>query len=211
MNKEQMLLQARLYVIVDADLLGHKHLEKITSQAVEGGADLVQFRDKTSDDREFLRAAESIKKITDSKDIPLIVNDRVDAALFLDAAGVHLGQEDSPISVARQILSKEKIIGISVSDLKQARKAQQDGADYIGVGPVFLTGTKKIEKAIGMKSVFEIKCNTSIPLFAIGGINLGNVDGLVKKGIGKIAVVSAIVKAEDVKSAARKLKKRLQS
>ena len=209
MNKEQTLLKAKLYVVVDADLLGHKNLEKITLQAVEGGADLIQFRDKTSDDCEFLKTAESIKKITDSKDIPFIVNDRVDAALFLDAAGVHLGQEDSPISVARQVLGEEKIIGISASNLKQARKAQENGADYIGVGPVFHTQTKKIEKAIGVKPILEIKQNTSIPLFVIGGISLGNIDQLVKKGINKIAVISAVIKAENVKLAARKLKERL--
>ena len=210
MNKKQILLKAKLYVIIDADLLGHQNLDRITSQAIEGGADLIQFRDKSSNDREFLKIAESLKKITDEVNIPFIINDKVDIALYLNTAGVHLGQDDLPIWVAREILGEEKIIGISTSDLKQAKEAQKEGADYIGFGPIFYTQTKKIEEAIGLNSIQKLKKEIFIPFFAIGGINLDNLNEVIKAGAGRIAVVSAVVKADDVKLAVWRLKERLE-
>ena len=208
MNKKEILSKAKLYVIVDPDLFKHEDLEKVTLQAIEGGADLIQFRDKSSSDGEFLKLAISLKRITDDKNIPFIINDRVDVALYLDAAGVHLGQDDLPILAVRKILGEKRIIGISASSLAQAKDAQKNGADYIGVGPVFHTQTKKVDKPIGLKLIGDCRKEIRIPFFAIGGINLDNADEVKKAGIDKIAVVSAVIKAEDPKSAARRLRDR---
>ncbi|HEX9916789.1 MAG TPA: thiamine phosphate synthase [candidate division Zixibacteria bacterium] len=209
MNKKDILSKAKLYLIVDADLLEDEDLEKLTSGAIEGGADLIQFRGKTLTDGEFLKTAESLKKVTDHRNIPLIINDRVEIALYLNTAGVHLGQEDLLISVTRKLLGEEKIIGISASNLKEAKNAQTDGADYLGVGPVFYTRTKKIIKTVGLELIREIKREITIPFFAIGGINLENMDEVRESGADKIAVASAVLKAKDPKLAARKLRDRL--
>ncbi|MCJ7508701.1 MAG: thiamine phosphate synthase [candidate division Zixibacteria bacterium] len=209
MNKKDILAKAKLYLIVDADLLDDEDLEKVTLEAIEGGADLIQFRGKTLTDGEFLKTAESLKEVTDHRNIPLIINDRVEMALYLNAAGVHLGQEDLPVSVIRKLLGEEKIIGISASNLKEAKKAQEDGADYIGVGPVFYTQTKKIIKTVGLELIREIKREITLPFFAIGGINLDNVDEVRESGADKIAVASAVLKTKDPKLATRKLRDRL--
>lgn len=209
MNKKNILSEVTFYLIMDTDLLGDEGLEKVTLEVIEGGADLIQFRGKTLTDGDFLKTAESLKKVADHRSIPLIINDRVDMALYLNAAGVHLGQEDLPISVARKLLGEEKIIGISASNLKEAKKAQEDGADYIGVGPVFYTRTKKIIKTVGLELIREVKREITVPLFAIGGINLENVDEVRESGADKIAVASAVLKAKDPKLAAERLKNRL--
>jgi thiamine-phosphate pyrophosphorylase len=209
MNKKDILSKAKLYLIVDADLLDGEDLEKVTLEVIEGGADLIQFRGKTLTDGEFLKTAESLKKAVDHKNIPLIINDRVKIALYLNAAGVHLGQEDLPISVTRKLLGEEKIIGISASNLEDARNAQTDGADYIGVGPVFYTQTKKITRTVGLELIRKIKREVAIPFFAIGGINLENIDEVRESGADKIAVASAVLRAKDPKLATRKLRDRL--
>ncbi len=206
MNKKKVLDQARLYVIVDADLLEHENLLKVTCEVMEGGADIIQFRDKSSKDREFLEVALGLKKIADGKGTPLIINDRVDIALYLDAAGVHLGEEDVPIAVARKILGKEKIIGMSASGLSRARVAQEEGADYVGVGPIFDTSTKKIEKPTGVELIRSCRKEIRIPFFAVGGISFENLSQIKEIGANRIAVASAVIRAEDVKAAARRLK-----
>jgi thiamine-phosphate pyrophosphorylase len=210
-NKKKLLEEIQLYVIVDRKLCYPRKIEEVVLDAVEGGAQMIQFRDKESSDRNFLETAKGIKKITDKGKIPLIINDRLDIALYLDCDGVHLGQKDLPYDFAREILGNKKIVGISAETLGQAKKAQRVGADYIGLGPVFHTTSKEIEKAIGVEVVRRACQQIDTPIFAIGGINQDNLSELVKVGCRRIGVISSVVCAPDSKKAAngllRKLKK----
>lgn len=170
---------------------------------------MVQLRDKISGDREFLELARKMHQITRKNKIPLIINDRVDVAELMDAEGVHLGEEDLPVKEARKILGSKKIIGASASDIKTAKIKEREGADYIGLGPIFETGSKEIEKPLGIEILREAEKSLKIPVFPIGGINLGNLDGVSSTGINRIAVISAIFGAKDVKKAAQELLRRL--
>lgn len=170
---------------------------------------MVQLRDKISGDWEFLELARKVHQITRKKKIPLIINDRVDVAELMDAEGVHLGEEDLPVKEARKILGSKKIIGASAFDLKTAKSNEKEGADYIGLGPIFKTGSKDIERPLGIEILREAEKSLKIPVFPIGGINLGNLDQVISTGTKKIAVISAIFGAEDVKKTAQELLRRL--
>jgi thiamine-phosphate pyrophosphorylase len=171
---------------------------------------MVQLRDKKSKDQEFLELARKVHQITRKKKIPLIINDRVDIAKLMDAEGVHLGEEDLPVKEARKILGSKKIIGASASDFKTAKIKEKEGADYIGLGPVFETGSKKIEKPLGVDILRDAKKALKIPVFPIGGINLSNLDQIISTGIKRIAVISAVFSATDVENASQELLKRLK-
>jgi thiamine-phosphate pyrophosphorylase len=183
----------------------------LVAQAIEGGAQMVQLRDKKSSDAEFLELARRIHKVTLKKKIPLIINDRVDVARIVDAEGVHLGGEDLPVKETRKILGSKRIIGASASDIKTAKIKEKEGADYIGLCPIFETGSKEIEKPVGIEILKEAKRILKVPVFPIGGINLSNLDQIISTGTKKIAVISAIFMAEDVKEAAQNLLKRLEA
>jgi thiamine-phosphate pyrophosphorylase len=155
--------------------------------------------------------AERIKKITQKKNIPLIINDRVDIAKSIDADGVHLGQDDMPLKEAREILGDEKIIGISTHSFEEALQAEKQGADYIGLGSIFQTSSKQIKDAIGTEIIKEVLYLVKIPVFPIGGINLGNLDQVIKAGSKRIAVISAVIAQKDVKKSADELLKRLKN
>ena len=210
MEKKIFLDKVQLYVIVDKALCYPRNIEKITSQAIEGGAQMIQFRDKESSDRDFLTVAERIKRITDKNRIPFIINDRLDIASYLNCDGVHLGQEDLPFYVAKKIFKKGKIIGVSAKTLKEAKEAEKMGADYIGLGPVFYTTSKEIEKTIGVEVIRKAVKEIKVPVFPIGGINQNNVSKLVKVGCRRAAVISAVICTEDVKKAAKELLERLK-
>jgi thiamine-phosphate pyrophosphorylase len=210
MNKKKPLEKIQLYVIVDRKLCYPRRIEEVILDAVEGGAQMIQFRDKESSDRNFLEDAKRIKKITDKRKIPFIINDRLDVALYLDCAGVHLGQKDLPCDFAREILGNKKIVGISAETLGQAKEAQRLGADYIGFGPVFHTTSKEIEKPIGIEGIRRACRQINTPIFAIGGINQENVSELVKVGCKRIAVISSVVCAADSKKAAKGLLRKLR-
>jgi len=143
------------------------------------------------------------------KNIPLIVNDRVDIAKSLDVDGVHLGEEDLPLKEARRILGSKKIIGASAGDIETAKLKEREGADYIGLGPIFETSSKVIENPLGVEILKEAKRVLEIPFFPIGGINLYNLEQLFSCGVKRIAVISAIFEAEDVKKATQELLKKL--
>lgn len=183
----------------------NRDLIEVVAQAIEGGAQMIQLRDKKSGDREFLELARKMHQITRKKKIPLIINDRVDVARLMDAEGVHLGEDDFPVKEARKILCSKKIIGASVSDIKTAKIKEKKGADYIGLGPIFETGSKEIEKPLGVEILKEAKRSLQIPVFPIGGINLSNLDQIISSGTKRIAVISAIFMAEDVRKAAQEL------
>ena len=147
-----------------------------------------------------------LKKITDKYNIPLLINDRLDIALAVDAAGVHVGQSDLPCSVVRKIIGEDKIIGVSAGNLEIAVKAEKDGADYIGVGAMYATGTKKDAKLTSMDELKKIRENVSIPIVVIGGINRERVQDFKKTKINGLAIVSAIIAQKDICKATKELK-----
>lgn len=195
-----------LYLCTDRKLMSTNTLEEAVEQAILGGCSLIQLREKQSSSREFFEMAKRIKAITDRYRVPLIINDRIDVALAVDAAGVHLGQEDIPAKEARRIMGEEKVIGVSARTVELARKAVEDGADYLGVGAMFATSTKGNAKVIGKEKLKEIRAAVSIPIVAIGGINHSNAAQLVDTGINGLAVVSSVIGASDIQAAARKMR-----
>lgn len=210
MDREKKLERIQLYVIIDPKLSLNPNLDEVVSSALEGGAQMIQFRNKEFSDEEFLVLSERIKKITQKKNIPLIINDRVNIAKLIDADGVHLGQDDMPLKEARGILGQEKIIGISTSNLEEALEAEKQGADYVGLGPIFQTGSKEIKGTIGTEMLKLVLGRVKIPVFPIGGINLSNIDQVVQAGSRRIAVISAVIAQKEVKKAAWELLERLK-
>jgi thiamine-phosphate pyrophosphorylase len=173
------------YVITSGD-----HI-KVASDAVEGGARIVQYRDKESSRKDMLRISDEIREITRRSGSLFIVNDFVDIALMSQADGVHLGQDDIPIVRAREMVPRDFVIGISTHSLEQAIEAEKSGADYIGIGPVFATPTKVNYSTIGISVVKKVIENVSIPVVAIGGLNLENFDGLIEIGCKNVAMLRA--------------------
>lgn len=195
-----------LYLVTDSSLCKKYPLSYVVEEAIQGGVTVVQLREKTADTRTFYQQACQVKKVTDAYHIPLIINDRLDIMQAVDAAGVHLGQSDIPLSVARKIIGEEKIIGISASTEEEAQKAADEGADYLGVGAIFSTDTKKDATVISLHTLQQIKANIEIPIVAIGGIHQDTLLKLKGINIDGIAVVSDIMTADKPKEAARALK-----
>lgn len=195
-----------LYLCTDRDLMSTATLEEAVEQAVSGGCTLVQLREKNCSSLDFYRMALSIKSITDRRGVPLIINDRADIALAVGADGVHAGQSDLPCAVLRAMLGQDKIIGISAATVAEAVRAQRDGADYLGVGAMFPTGTKADAEAVSMKTLMKIRRAVSIPIVAIGGINPQNAAKFRNTGIDGLAVISAILAKPDIAAAARELR-----
>jgi len=197
-----------LYLVTDRGLAGNRDFEEIVVAAIRGGATLVQLREKTADSGEFYKIACGIKRVTDFYHVPLIINDRADIALAVDAAGVHVGQSDIPAAAVRRIIGEEKILGVSARTVEEAEKAESDGADYLGVGAVFPTATKKDAEAVSAETLRKICRAVEIPIVAIGGVNANSMDKLSGSGISGIAVVSAIMGVEKPETAARLLKEK---
>jgi len=175
-------------------------------QAILGGATLVQLREKDAGSLEFYETALKVREITARHGIPLIINDRADIALAVDADGVHVGQGDLPCAIVRQLLGDDKIIGVSVGSVEEAALAVRDGANYLGVGAMFATGTKSDAMATDMSELRRICTQADVPVVAIGGINKHNIPQLTNSGIAGVAVVSAIVAQPCPQSVARELK-----
>ncbi|MHB9036562.1 MAG: thiamine phosphate synthase [Armatimonadota bacterium] len=191
-----------LYVITDTEICpGRTHAE-IARAAVEGGARFVQIRDKRASDREFYEAALEVREITEAAGVMFFVNDRLDVAAAVGADGVNIGQTDLPVEIARGLLGDGVIIGVSVDSLDQAKQAQEDGADYVGFGPVFPTSTKLDAGPVsGLETLRSVCHEVSIPVVAIGGISLDNIGSVAANGAACAAVVSAVVCAEDMSRA----------
>jgi len=195
-----------LYLVTDRDLSLDRPLRDIVEKAVKGGVTMVQLREKSASTREFIQEAMEIRHLLRQYDIPLIINDRVDVALAIDADGVHLGQSDMHWKMARQLLGPDKIIGLSVEKAEQLEEANDADIDYIGISPVFTTPTKKeLENGLGLKATSEIARNSNHPSVAIGGINLTNVTDVLRTGTNGVSVVSAICSAEEPEAAARQM------
>ncbi len=200
-------LDYSLYLVTDRGLSRGRTTLEIVQAAVRGGMTCVQLREKTCSTREFIEQARSIQSFLKEHRIPLIINDRIDVALAVKADGVHLGQKDMPIALARDILKNSMLIGISAETLENAVEAEKSGADYIGVGPIFPTDTKAdAADPLGAEGFLQIRKAVKIPLVAIGGLKKENAAVIVRNGAEGIAVVSAIVSADDPEKAARELK-----
>lgn len=195
-----------LYLVTDSSGLEEKDFLNKVEQALKGGVTLLQLREKEKSGLEFYNLSLKVKKIADFYDVPLIINDRSDIALAVDADGVHLGQSDIPVFEARKMLGPDKIIGASTKTIEQAKKAENDGADYIGVGAIFPTTTKVITVITPIKTLDEICRSVKIPAVAIGGLNKENINVLKGVPISGVSVVSAIMKSENPFEAARDLK-----
>ncbi len=206
--RKNLLKQSRLYLILDKLTLRKRSLENIYSIVSDRNIDIVQLRDKHSAKKDILKFATKLSKRLASA--LFIINDYVDLALACKADGVHLGQSDLSFKQARKILGKHKIIGISCHNLSQALKAQKEGADYIGIGPIFKTPTKPGYKAIGLKVLEELKGKIKIPYFAIGGINQGNIDKIISCAGRRVAVCREILEAENPKQTTAKLLNKLK-
>ncbi|MFQ5433079.1 MAG: thiamine phosphate synthase [Nitrospinota bacterium] len=197
-----------LYFICDPALLLSGSMLDVVKKAVAGGASVVQLRDKTSDARSFLIEAKKLAAFLRKINVPFIINDRVDIAMACGADGVHLGNDDLPIAQTRNLLGAKKIIGASAHTAAQAKKAEKEGADYIGAGQVFHTTTKGIKQhPISISKLTGIRKAVSIPVIAIGGIKLGNAARVMESGVAGIAVVSAIMSAKNPGNAATRLAK----
>ncbi len=202
MNRESL----RLYLVTDRLLAGDRPLEIVVAEAIRGGVTMVQVREKHCTTREFLQIAENIHNVCREHGVPMIVNDRVDIALAVDAEGVHLGQNDMPVSAARRILGRKKIIGLSVESIADALVAEREDVDYLGVSPIFFTPTKTdLQQELGIDGLKKIKSFSRHPLVAIGGLNAGNAADVMAAGADGLAVVSAICAAQDPRAAAAEL------
>ncbi|MFC1918563.1 thiamine phosphate synthase [Chloroflexota bacterium] len=200
-----------LYVIVDTGALeGRSHTE-VTMQAVRGGARIVQLRDKTLSKGELLSVARQLKNLCAEHDALFIVNDYLDIALDSDADGLHLGQEDLPVQVARRLLPLDKIIGYSVATVDQAGAAQSGGADYIAVSAIYPTPSKDGEQAVGLERLHQIREAISVPLVAIGGITEQNVSDVVAAGADVVAVISAVLGTGSPEEAARRIVDKIEA
>lgn len=200
-----------LYLVTDSTGLSDKKFLYIIEEACEGGITMLQVREKERSGKEYLSLVLKAKEITDRFGVPLIVDDRVDVALAADAAGVHVGQEDIPASIVRKLLGEDKILGVTAKTMEQAKLAQVQGADYLGVGAIYPT-TTKVKTVITEVSTLNDICNViDIPIVAIGGLNQDNMYVLKDSLIGGIAVVSAIMKSDNPRESAIELKKQVLS
>lgn len=199
-------LDLTLYLVTNNSENEVKFLQTIKA-AIEGGVTICQLREKTADTGKFYDLALKVKEITDSYNIPLIINDRIDIMLAVDAAGLHIGQDDMPCDVARKIIGEDKIIGVSATTKEEVKKAIADGADYIGAGAIYPTKTKDNANSITKEQLKELVDYSDIPIVAIGGINQTNAKDLVDTQIAGISVVSAIMEADNPKKMSQKLKR----
>ena len=202
-ERSGLLKKVRLYLITDRRLSRGRSEIEVVKRALSGGVDMVQYREKHLPDDEFKQTATELLKVTKRKDIALIINDRVEIAAEIDADGVHVGQEDLDCEKAREMLGGDKIIGVSASNVEQATKAIEAGADYLGLGPIYQTDTKEIDYPRGINLIKEVRAQSPIPIFVIGGINLENVGAVLSAGASGVAVISAIVSADRIASSCR--------
>ena len=195
-----------LYLVTDRQLMSCDSLTEAVEQAILGGCTMIQLREKELPSLEFYNQAVAVKQVTERYHIPLIINDRIDIAMAVQAAGVHIGQHDLPAATVRKVIGENMLLGVSASSIAEAIQAQQDGADYLGVGAMFPTGTKTDADSVSMEELQKIRAAVSLPIVVIGGINKGNAGRFKPMGIDGLAVVSAIIAQSDIKAAAAELK-----
>ena len=199
-----------LYAVTDRSWLGESSLYSQVESAIKGGATFIQLREKDLDEADFLSEAKEIQKLCREYNVPFVINDNVDIAAQIDADGVHVGQSDMEAGDVRKKLGADKIIGVSAQTVEQALKAQEHGADYLGVGAVFPTGSKADATEVSHQTLKEICEAVDIPVIAIGGITKENVSELKGSGICGIAVISAIFAQKDIRKASAELKQKVE-
>ena len=211
MTRSTMPVNLELYLVTDRDLSKGRSLDWVVEKAVKGGATMLQLREKDMETKDFINEAKKIQKILKPYNIPLIINDRVDIAMAIEADGVHLGQTDMPYPMARKILGNDAIIGLSVENIEQAQEANQFDLDYIAISPVFTTPTKEeLTQELGISGVQKITKLSKHSSVGIGSIKPHNVETIIKAGANGVAVVSAICSAEDPEKAASELRTKVQ-
>ena len=188
----------RLYLVTDSEILNGRDFYAEIENALRGGVTAVQLREKNCDGKKFLEKAIKLRELTRKYGAWFIINDRIDIALLCDADGVHVGQSDIPAIEARKILGNNRIIGVSARTIEEAKEAELQGADYLGVGAIFPTSTKSDAKIVTMEQLRAIRESVSIPVIAIGGLTLGRVRLLKQYNIDGYAVISAILKKDDI-------------
>ncbi len=206
-NEKDLLL----YAVTDRSWLNGRTLYEQAEEALQGGVTFLQLREKSMSEPEVLEEAREIKKLCASYHVPFLINDSAELAKAAGADGVHIGQKDMDVPAARAILGPHKIIGVSARTVEQALLAQEQGADYLGVGAVFPTGTKQDARVISFKQLSAVCKAVSIPAVAIGGITKDNMEELAGSGISGIAVISAIFAQPDIRQAARDLKEKAEA
>lgn len=202
LTKEQLLL----YAVTDRHWLNGRTLHSVVKESLDGGVTFVQLREKQLDEAHFMEEAKDLQVLCKEYNVPFIINDNVDIALAMDADGVHVGQSDMEAGDVRAKLGPDKIIGVSAQTVEQAILAEKHGADYLGVGAVFQTGTKTDAREVEHSVLKEICTKVDIPVVAIGGITQDNVKELSGSGINGVAVISAIFAQKDIETATAKLK-----
>ena len=188
----------KLYLVTDSDILKGRDFYNCIEEALKGGVTMLQLREKDASGKDFLEKAMKLRSLTKKYNVKFIINDRVDIAMLCDADGVHLGQSDIPAKGARKLMPG-KIIGVSCRTMEEAERAKVDGADYLGVGDIFGTKTKLDAKRVSLDTLKEIKEKVNLPVAAIGGLNLDNIDYVKKCNIDGYAVISAILAKENIK------------
>lgn len=201
------LISHQLYVVLDRKCQRGRSFLEIARAAIRGGADIIQLRDKELSAKELIQQGAPVRELTRQTGTVFIVNDRVDVAIALRADGIHLGQDDLSIEAAKKILGSQVLVGKSTHNLEQALEAEREGADYIGVGPVFATPTKPSYPPVGLELVKEVSERIGIPFVAIGGIQAGNIKQVLDSGAANVAVVRSVAGAENIEESARELKR----
>lgn len=195
-----------LYAVTDRTWTKETTLMEQVKEALEGGITFLQLREKNLSEEEFIEEAKEMKELADSYQVPFVINDNIKVALAVDADGVHIGQDDMAVEEARKLLGEDKIIGVSAHNVEEARKAQKGGADYLGVGAVCATSTKKDANVVSKEEIKKICQEVDIPVVAIGGIKKDNIKTLKGTDVDGVAVVSAIFAADDIKNSTKQLK-----
>ena len=204
-----MQFDPTLYVITDSTYHTTETLLHAVDEACAGGAMLIQLREKDTGGRDYLALAQQVKAVTDKYGVPLIIDDRVDVAIACDAAGVHVGASDLPVAVCRRLLGPDKIVGATAKSVEAAKAAYEDGADYLGTGAIYPTTTHVTTRITPVETLDEICRTVPIPVVAIGGLNADNMDVLADSPIAGVAIVSAVMKADDPRAAAAHIKEKV--
>jgi thiamine-phosphate pyrophosphorylase len=212
LSPEQLASRLKLHVLTDREWSRGRSMLAVAEAAIAGGATVIQLRDKTASTRLLVEEGLALRELTRKHGALLIVNDRIDVALAIEADGAHMGQDDMPGTLARQLLGPDRILGISAGNMDEAMTALAAGADYLGVGPIFATQGKADAGApIGTQFLGELSSHYATPLVAIGGINRANAREVIAAGAAGVAVITAVVNAEDIVAAARSLSEMWES
>lgn len=195
-----------LYLVTDRSLMSTATLIEAVEQAILGGCTMIQLREKNISSLDFYRQSVEVKKVTEQYHVPFIINDRIDIAIAVNADGVHIGQSDIPAAIVRDLIGTDMLLGVSAASVKEAVQAANDGADYLGVGAMFPTGTKTDANYVSIEELKKIRHAVNLPIIAIGGINKGNIKQFHDTGINGLAVVSAIIAQPDIQKAAAEMK-----